>query len=209
VRDRARALLIDLDGVLRRFDPLVAADLERRHSLAPGAIESVALQWDRLRPALVGEATHGEWLDGVAADLASRVGGLDAARTLVAEWHASRGDVDADALGLVREVRRAGLPVALATNAMDDIASHLDRLGLAGEFDAVVASVFVGTHKPTREYFAAACEAVRTPPNRCLLVDDTDRNVLGARAAGLLAYRWTGPGDVHYLRAAFDMSRTT
>jgi putative hydrolase of the HAD superfamily len=70
------------------------------------------------------------------------------------------------------------------------------------EVDAVVTSAAIGTHRPTREFFQAACLAVRTPPNRCLYVDDEDRNISAARVAGLSAYRWNGPADLPYLRAA-------
>jgi putative hydrolase of the HAD superfamily len=35
-----------------------------------------------------------------------------------------------------------------------------------------------------------------------LFVDDEDRNVRGAREAGLAAFRWTGPMDLPYVRAA-------
>jgi putative hydrolase of the HAD superfamily len=37
-------------------------------------------------------------------------------------------------------------------------------------------------------------------------VDDDDRVVRGARAAGLSAYRWTGPQHLTYLRKALELS---
>ena len=46
---------------------------------------------------------------------------------------------------------------------------------------------------------------METPPERCLFVDDQERNVRGARAAGLSAYRWNGPADLPYLRAALGL----
>ena len=71
----------------------------------------------------------------------------------------------------------------------------------------MVNSSVLGTHKPTPEYFAAACAAVGTPPGRCLFVDDSDRNVRAARVAGLSAYRWNGVKDLPYLRAALGMAQ--
>jgi len=105
----------------------------------------------------------------------------------------------------VREVRAAGIPVALATNATDHLDAELVAQGIAREVDAVVNSSAIGTHKPAPEYFAAACAAVGTPPNRCLFVDDVDRNVHAARAAGLSAYRWNGVKDLPYLRGALGL----
>ena len=39
----------------------------------------------------------------------------------------------------------------------------------------------------------------------CLLVDDAHRNVEGARRVGIAAFRWTGPGDLPYLKAALGL----
>jgi putative hydrolase of the HAD superfamily len=69
----------------------------------------------------------------------------------------------------------------------------------------VVNSSVIGFAKPTPSYFAAACAALDVPPRLCLFVDDSDRFVRGARAAGLSAHRWTGPADLPYLRAALGL----
>lgn len=204
-RQRAEALLVDLDGVLRRWDPAVGARIEARYGLAPGTVLDTMFERSRLVAATTGQITDTEWMAEVAAALAGRVGGATAARSLVDEWQAYRGEVDSDALAFVREVRAAGRPVALATNATDRLGADLAVLGLADEFDTVVNSAQVGARKPVREFFSAASAALRVPLDRCLVVDDEDRNVRGARLAGLPAYRWTGPADLPYLRAALGL----
>jgi putative hydrolase of the HAD superfamily len=110
-----------------------------------------------------------------------------------------------EVLAFVRAVRRGGVTVALATNATDDLDLDLAALGLVGEFDAVANSSLLGVHKPAREFFEAACRLVDTPPERCLFVDDDDRNVRGARAAGLSAMRFSGVTDLRYVRAALEL----
>ena len=206
VRPRAHALLIDLDDVVRRYDPAVNAAVEARYGLAPGSVLAVALEPDIVHPAVTGQVTRARWLEATARALAGRaVLDADAAHDLLREWGAYRGEVVPEALGFVREVRAAGRPVALATNATDELSDDLARLGLAGEFDAVVNSSTLGVAKPAPGYYAAACAAVDTPPERCLFVDDSDRNVRGARAAGLPAFRWNGPADLPYLRAVLDL----
>jgi putative hydrolase of the HAD superfamily len=148
-RPRPDALLIDLDGVLRRYDPVEA-------------------------------------------------------RSLLVEGDTYRGAVVPEVLAFVRSVRHGGVRVVLATNATDDLDLDLAALGLAGEFDAVANSSALGVYKPTREYFEAACALADTPPERCLLLDDDDRNVRGARAAGLSALRFSGLVDLEYARAALS-----
>jgi putative hydrolase of the HAD superfamily len=201
-RERATALLVDLDGVLRRWDPEVTASVERRFGLPPDVLLDTAMRWALLQPAITGRKTHGEWVAGVADALAVATGDPDRARAAVAEWQLYRGAVDDDVLAFVREVRAAGIRVGLATNATDALDADLLQLGLAGEVDVVANSSVYGVHKPTREYFEQACAALGTPPARVLFVDDSDRFVRGARAAGLSAYRWNGPQDLPYLRAA-------
>jgi len=203
-RERATALLLDLDGVLRRWDPAVAAGVEREYGLADGVLSEIAMQWGRLQPVLTGQVSHADWMSSVADALAEPAGGPDRARAAVEQWQRYRGEVDTEVLDFVREVRAAGIRVGLATNATDLLDADLAALDLADEVDVVVNSSTLGVHKPAPEYFQAACVAVRTPPARVLFVDDEDWAIRGARAAGLSAHRWGGHADLRYLRAALD-----
>jgi putative hydrolase of the HAD superfamily len=203
-RERATALLLDLDGVLRRFDPAVAAGVEREYGLADGVLTEIAMQWGRLQPVLTGQVSHADWVSSVADALAEPAGGPDQARAAVEQWQRYRGEVDTTVLDFVREVRGAGIKVGLATNATDLLDADLATLGLTGELDVVVNSSTLGVHKPAPEYFQAACVALATPPARVLFVDDEDWAVRGARAAGLSAHRWGGHTDLRYLRAALN-----
>ncbi|MFG1953310.1 HAD family hydrolase [Micromonospora sp. NPDC048830] len=205
-RERATALLLDLDGVLRRWDPAVAAGVEREYGLAEGVLGEIAMSWGLLQPVLTGQVSHAQWMTSVADALTPSVG-ADRARAAVQEWQQYRGEVDPDVLAFVREVRAAGVKVGLGTNATDLLDADLAALGLVGELDVVVNSSAIGVHKPAPEYFRAACEALGTPPKRVLFVDDEDRAVSGARAAGLSAYRWSGPEGLRYLRAALEPTR--
>ncbi|MEH1053932.1 HAD-IA family hydrolase [Micromonospora sp. CPCC 206171] len=201
-RERATALLLDFDGVLRRWDPAVAAGVEREYGLSEGVLGEIAMQWGRLQPVLTGRVSHAEWVGSVADALTESVGSPERARAAVEQWQRYRGEVDQEVLAFVREVRAAGVRVGLGTNATDLLDADLAALGLVGELDVVVNSSVIGVHKPAKEYFQAACEALQTPPARVLFVDDEDWAVRGARAAGLSAHRWGGSADLRYLRAA-------
>ena len=201
-RQPARALLIDLDGVLRRWDPAPAAAAEAEHGLEPGTLLRTAMSWDLYRPAVAGEMTDAQWLAAVAERLP--LPPADAAAS-VAAWQAHRGEVDPDALAFVREVRAAGLPVGLATNATDRLRGDLDDLGLAGAFDAIFSSWEMKVHKPAPSFFALACDGLGLEPHWALFVDDDDRAVRAARVAKLPAYRWTGPDGIPYLRGALGL----
>lgn len=198
-RQPARAMLIDLDGVLRRWDPAVPAAVEQSYGLEPGTLMRTAMSWDLLRPAVAGELTDAEWMRLVASRLPL---GSDQAEAAVAQWQQHRGYVDDEVLAFIREVRAAGRPVGLATNATDRLREDLELLGLAGEFDAVVSSWELKIHKPAPEFFERACAALDLEAPWVLFVDDDDRAVRGARVAKLPAFRWSGPQDLPYLRKA-------
>jgi putative hydrolase of the HAD superfamily len=206
VRARPSALLIDFDGVLRRFDPAVTAVAETRYGLSPGDVLSVALEWPRVEPVITGRVSHADWLLSIAEALADRVGGPDQARNLMVEYDAYHGGIVPEVLAFVRSVRQAGVRVVLATNATDALDLDLDAFGVTGDFDAVANSSVIGSYKPQKEFFLAACSMVDASPSQCLLIDDTDRNVRGARAAGLSALRFSGPEDLSYARAALSLS---
>lgn len=203
-RRRPTALLVDFDGVLRSYDQRVPGPLETANGLDEGEILAVASDRALLIPAILGRVSRAGWLTDIAVALADRVGGLETAEKLVADWDTYRGEIVPEVLETIEFLRASGVPVALCTNATDDLREDLARFGLAEAFDAVVSSAEIGYVKPMPEFYRAACEAVDTAPGFCLLVDDTVRNIAGARAAGLLGYRFTSVDDLAYVRAAFD-----
>ena len=203
-RRRPTALLVDFDGVLRSYDLRVPGPLETANGLDEGEILAVASDPALLIPAILGRVSRAGWLTDIAVALADRVGGLETAEKLVADWDTYRGEIVPEVLDTIEFLRASGVPVALCTNATDDLREDLARFGLAEAFDAVVSSAEIGYVKPMPEFYRTACDAVDTAPGLCLLVDDTVRNIAGARAAGLLGYRYTGVDDLAYVRAAFD-----
>jgi putative hydrolase of the HAD superfamily len=203
-RQPARAMLIDLDGVLRRWDPQVTESVEQSYGLEPGSLTATAFSWDLLRPAVAGELTDADWMAAVATRLPLPT---EEAATAVAQWQSHRGYVDTEALAFIREVRAAGRPVGLATNATDLLRGDLAKLGLADEFDVVINSWELKIHKPAPEFFEQACEILGLEPHWVLFVDDDDRAIRGARAARMPAYRWTGPEGIPYLRGALGLDR--
>ena len=202
-RRRPTALLVDFDGVLRSYDMRVPGPLETANGLDEGEILAVASDPALLIPAILGRVSRAGWLTDIAVALADRVGGLETAEKLVADWDTYRGEIVPEVLDTIEFLRAAGVPVALCTNATDDLRDDLARFGLAEAFDAVASSAEIGYVKPMPEFYRAACDAVDTAPGYCLLVDDTVRNIAGARAAGLLGYRYTSVDDLAYVRTAF------
>ncbi|MEI7444947.1 MAG: HAD family phosphatase [Burkholderiales bacterium] len=62
-------------------------------------------------------------------------------------------------------------------------------------FERCFLSFEIGARKPEARAFDAVARAIGVPAGRILFVDDTDANVEGARAAGLLAERVRSADD--------------
>lgn len=85
-------------------------------------------------------------------------------------------------------LRARGLALVVTSNFDSRLHGVLEGLRLREAVDAVVCSAEAGAAKPDARVFAAACEAVKSPPAQTLHVGDNRRaDFEGARAAGLRA----------------------
>lgn len=87
---------------------------------------------------------------------------------------------------LLEALRAAGVRIALAS-ASRNAPAILERLGIAGCFDAVVDPVASGAPKPAPDQFLAAARALGAEPARCLGIEDSVAGLRAIRAAGLYA----------------------
>ena len=184
------ALLCDIDGVLRLWDPAVMPGLDRAYGLPPGTLAGAAWRAERVMPAVTGAMTDEEWRAAIAEDLAAVCGSLDMAGALVADWTARGGRIDEEVLGLLTTARER-MPVVLVSNGTTRLEADLAALGVAGAVDAVVNSARVGVAKPEAAIYRHAAEVAGVDVSRCLFVDDLEENAIGARAVGMtgLHYR--------------------
>lgn len=200
------ALLIDLDGVVRRWKVDLAA-IERRHRLPTGSILRVALAPACLHPAITGAITDDVWRAGIALELQQRHPDASAQRA-VAEWSASSGEVDPLVLRALDRCRLE-LRVVLATNATSRLSADLLALGLADRFHAIANSSELRVAKPSAEYFNAALRIAGAGAKETLFVDDAPVNVEAAAAAGMRAHLFTGHAALSaFLEAAGALSET-
>lgn len=203
----ATALVIGLDGVIRRFDPAADAGVEARFDLPAGAINRAVHSPGLLRAAVTGKITDQQWRDGVARALAGSVGS-EAATAAVAAWSADRGRIDPEVMGLARRVA-VFTPVVLFTNATNRLEGDLQAAGLTGEFAAVVSSARIGAAVPSAAAFAAAELAVAAAVTAGLgvgagpvvYVDDDFHHITAARRHGWEASQFT---DAAGLRGLLD-----
>lgn len=90
------------------------------------------------------------------------------------------------AVDLVARVRRAGIPVAVASNApRRHLLAGLRRVGMDESFDAVLGVDDVSNPKPAPDLYLTACRALDVTPADAIALEDSPPGVASARAAGL------------------------
>jgi beta-phosphoglucomutase len=95
----------------------------------------------------------------------------------------------------LKRLRAAGWRQALATSApRANVEAMLEVLNLAEYFSAVVAAEDVQRGKPDPQVFFLAAKQLNVAPYRCIVIEDAEAGVAGARSAGM---RSIGVGAKH------------
>ncbi|WP_416393103.1 MULTISPECIES: HAD family hydrolase [unclassified Curtobacterium] len=190
-----RAVLFDLDGVIRHFHPEHVEAIEHAHDLASGTIEAVAFAAPLIDEVTTGRITRAEWVRVVG----ERIGDPAAAE--------ARGrqpfTPDAEVLDLVDELRAAGCTTAVLTNGTDGVPAEVATFGLHDRVDAVFSSHEIGFTKPDVRAFQHVLDALDLDGPEVFFTDDSERKLGGAIELGMPVHRFTG---VDGLRAALRSS---
>jgi len=111
-----------------------------------------------------------------------------------------------DTLPTLRALRAAQVPVAVVSNIGFDLRGLGAELGFADLVTEFVLSYEVGRCKPDPAIFLKACAALRTDPERTIMVGDTPADA-GAAAAGcsVLVLPASEPGRTHGLSAVLRL----
>ena len=188
------ALLIDFGGVLTTsvFDSFAA--FCRREGLPEDALrESFAR--DEVAARLLVDAEEG------------RLGDEEFGRRLAARL-CEGTDVELDPEGLLERmnaglrpepamvrctaaIRAGGVTTVLVSNSLGRATyawCNFDEL-----FDHVVISAELGVRKPSRRIFRLAADRAGVAPEQCVMVDDLEQNLVGARRIGMRTILHTEP----------------
>ena len=117
------------------------------------------------------------------------------------EFNRVRGEIFSPIEGmseLVAEIARAGrVKLGLLSDTDEVHWGHLRRDHAVFEhFARPTLSFEIGLMKPDPECYRAAARNAGAPVAECFFVDDLERNVEGARAAGMAAARFAGVGKL-------------
>lgn len=198
-----RHVLFDADGVLQMIPGGWYAALEPY--LGDRSRDFLHETWREELPMLAG---RGDYLPVLADGLARFDVRDDPWDVYRAVWH--RIEVNDASIGLVHELRAAGYGVHLGTNQESHREAYMrTELGYDALFDVSCYSCDLGAAKPSTAFFDEAVRRIGADPDEVVFIDDVERNVLGAREAGLRAVLWCledGHDELRRLLAEHDVA---
>jgi len=184
-----RALIFDYGGVLMRtVNPLPRRQLEEQFNLPPGGVDRLVFEsplWDQ---AQLGHVSGADFWADVGQRLELSADELSKFRHIF--WAGDR--LDEELVALIRHLRDEGYLTLLLSNAPAGLRSHVEQLGIADAFDAMVISGEEGLMKPDRALFECAIDRADVAAEAAAFVDDSRANVVAARQTGLRASRFRG-----------------
>ena len=89
-------------------------------------------------------------------------------------------------------LRRKGLVVGALSNTIQEHAELLAERSVYQPFQPCILSCMVGKRKPDKAIYQLAAKQAGKSIGKCLLVDDSEANCVGAKAAGMQALHYTG-----------------
>jgi HAD superfamily hydrolase (TIGR01509 family) len=167
-------------GIRSDLDALAAADPLARRELDDAELIRGTVDRQRSETYLGRVLRHA----GIVADRQA----LEAATEEMDRVHLAEGVWDVVLPGApqaLAQLRAAGLPLALVSNADRGLRGKLERLDLASHFNHLTISAEVEVEKPDPRIFHIALDALGVPAERAVHVGDLyEVDIVGARAAG-------------------------
>jgi putative hydrolase of the HAD superfamily len=193
-----RAVLFDVDFTLCRPGPELSADRYARIAARHGITLDPTRYDDAREAAVLNLKRHPELLHDESIwhrfteEIFVGMGGPEAiasecATEIEEGWGVSENfELFEDVLPVLKELRRAGLRIAVVSNGIRDLNAFVAHHGL--DVDAIVDSRSHGRVKPHPTIFEAALAALAVAPEDAVMVGDSlEEDVEGARALGMRA----------------------
>lgn len=107
----------------------------------------------------------------------------------------------------VRWLKSKDIPVALLTNSVPEFRTVIEEtIPIHDLFNVVIDSSEVGYRKPDQKIYEITAGRLGVQPSACLMVDDLQHNVLGARQTGMTAIHFKDSFEVK--KEIFDLFKS-
>jgi len=90
-----------------------------------------------------------------------------------------------------------GVGMYMLSNESRELMEYrIPKFSLSGVFDAYLVSAYIGLRKPDAAFFRCALDISQRKPEECVLIDDREENLEGARKLGIRCIRMESPEQV-------------
>ncbi|WP_404405107.1 HAD-IA family hydrolase [Pelagibacterium halotolerans] len=191
-----QALVLDFGGVVTRTLFETHDVTEKALALAPGSLTwrgpfdpASDPLWQAMQADEISERDY--WLTRTRE--VGKLVGEDWDRMETFVKRARGADPDAtirpEAVAAIKRAHESGVRLAILSNELDLFygTELRQRLSIIPLFETIVDATYTGILKPDPRAYAAVGEALGLPLQACVFVDDQQRNVSGAKKAGMRA----------------------
>jgi epoxide hydrolase-like predicted phosphatase len=185
-----RAVIWDLGGVLvRTHDRSGRERWEEKLGLAPRQLDKIVFGCDMSRQAFVGHAE----VEDVWRAVADQLNVPEDERMQLEQDFWSGDQIEHGLVNFIRQLRPT-YKTGLISNAWKPLRTFMEQdWKIADAFDHITVSAEIGIAKPDPRIFAHSLEALQTPPEQAIFVDDFIDNVAAAHQLGIQAIHFTNP----------------
>ena len=186
IAGRFELVIFDCDGVLVDSEPIInRAHAEVLTACGYPITEKVLVErfCGMSDPDML-EIVEREWGRALPASYAEHVGLM-----IEAGFHEL-----ASIEGVAEALASLTLPVCVASSSkLEQIRQKLEITGLLGRFgEHLFSATMVARGKPAPDLFLYAAQHLMTPPDRCLVIEDSPAGIDAALAAGMTAIGFAG-----------------
>lgn len=199
-----RHIVFDIGRVLIHYDPdlpfsrLIPDATERRWFFANVCTSEWNIEQDRGR----------SWQEAESLLIAEHPAHEDNIRNFRRHWHEMVSHAYEDSVAIMQALIKAGHDVTMLTNfAADTFAEARKRFAFLDSPRGVTVSGEIGLIKPDRAIYDHHAAAFRLDPSATLFIDDSQKNVDGAKAAGWQALLFQNAKTLEADLERFGISR--
>lgn len=195
-------IVFDIGKVLIHYDPdipfsqLIPDEAERKSFFDTVCTHEWNLEQDRGR----------SWGDAEALLIADHPEKEALIRAFRTHWHEMVSHAYQDSVDIMLDLIQQGRDVTMLTNfAADTFKQAQEMFPFLKVPRGVTVSGEIGMIKPDREIYDTHVKSFGLDPSACLFIDDSEKNVEGAIAAGWQSVHFTGAAKLREDLAGFGI----
>lgn len=192
-------VIFDYGQVIISFDPYYMTAVYTENEDDRKLLSEVVFDrtyWDKLDNGSISD-------DEVKKKIKSRIPErlFETAEKIYDNWYYNNPLIEETAK-VIKELKEMGVKLYLLSNISVGFAENYHKIPKISDvlslFDGLVFSGPIGLNKPNRDIFEHLLNKFSLKAEECVFIDDSEKNILGAKAVGLNTIHFTG--DTQKLR---------